>query len=85
MTENYIDKRLKEFVESQPSQATASANHEGLPCPPPGTITIAPNAPMFLTAEQAHKKYDQIMDLLYESKRRLDELHDKLDKVLENN
>ena len=85
MTENYIDQRLKEFGDLPSAQATPSANPEGLPCPSPGTVTIAPNGPMFLTEEVTQAKFDQILALLNESKRRLDELHDKIDKVLENN
>ena len=85
MTENYIDQRLKEFSDLPPAQATPSANPEGLPCPSPGTVTIAPNGPMFLTEEVTQAKYDQILGLLNESKRRLDELHDKIDAVLKNN
>ena len=82
MTENYIDKRLKEFTSTN---STAAGNSDGLVCPPPGTITIAPNAPMLITEEQLNHKYEEITKLLFESKHRLDELHDKIDAVLKNN
>jgi len=63
---------------------TAAANPEGKICPDPGVVTIAPNAP--LVEDDAKKKRDtEILRLLYESKRRLDELHTKIDNVLENN
>ena len=63
---------------------TAAANPEGKICPDPGEIAIAPNAP--LIEHDAKKKRDlEILRLLYESKRRLDELHDKIDAVLKNN
>lgn len=82
MTENYIDQRLKEFTNTN---STAAANPDGLVCPPPGTVTIAPNGPMLLTEEELNHKYEEITKLLFESKHRLDELHRKIDKVLENN
>tara|TARA_B100001996_G_scaffold262265_1_gene204435 strand:+ start:726 stop:947 length:222 start_codon:yes stop_codon:yes gene_type:complete len=63
---------------------TAAANPEGKICPDPGEITIAPNAP--IVEDVARKKREvEILGLLYESKRRLDELHDKIDAVLNNN
>ena len=63
---------------------TAAANPEGKICPDAGKITIAPNGP--LVEHEAKKKRDlEILRLLYESKSRLDELHDKIDAVLKNN
>ncbi len=63
---------------------TAAANPEGKICPDPGQVTIAPNAPL-LEYEAKQKRDLEILGLLYESKRRLDELHDKIDAVLNNN
>ena len=66
------------------SGVTAAANPEGKICPDPGQVTIAPNS--LLIEDDAKKKRDtEILRLLYESKRRLDELHDKIDAVLNNN
>ena len=66
------------------SGVTAAANPEGKICPDPGQVTIAPNA--HLIENDAKKMRDtEILRLLYESKRRLDELHDKIDAVLKNN